>query len=31
LDEETIAHMRAYVIECLEPAIVWSGESKGYK
>lgn len=31
LDEETVAHMRAYVIKCLEPAIVWSGDSKGYR
>ena len=31
LDEEMIADMRAYVIECLEPAITWAGESKRYK
>jgi len=31
LDEAVIADMRALVIERLEPAIAWAGESKGYK
>ena len=31
LDEETIAHMRAYIIQQLEPALVWAGDSKGYR
>jgi len=31
LDEETIAHMRTYVIESLEPTITWAGDSKGYR
>jgi anaerobic magnesium-protoporphyrin IX monomethyl ester cyclase len=31
LDEETIAHMRTYVIESLEPTITWAGDSKGFK
>ncbi len=31
LDEGIIAEMRAYIIERLEPAMIWAGESKGYK
>lgn len=31
LDEEMIADMRAYIIERLELAITWAGDSKGYK
>jgi anaerobic magnesium-protoporphyrin IX monomethyl ester cyclase len=31
LDERVIADMRAYMIERLEPAITWSGESKRFK
>jgi radical SAM superfamily enzyme YgiQ (UPF0313 family) len=31
LDEEMIADMRTFVIERLEPAITWTGDSKAYK
>jgi radical SAM superfamily enzyme YgiQ (UPF0313 family) len=31
LDEDTIARMRAHVIACLEPTVVWAGDSKGYR
>ena len=31
LDENLIADMRAYLIEQLEPTIVWAGESKNFK
>jgi anaerobic magnesium-protoporphyrin IX monomethyl ester cyclase len=31
LDENLIADMRAYLIERLEPAMVWAGESKNFK
>jgi radical SAM superfamily enzyme YgiQ (UPF0313 family) len=31
LDENLIADMRAYLIERLEPTIVWAGESKNFK
>ncbi len=31
LDENLIADMRAYLIERLEPTIIWAGESKNFK
>jgi radical SAM superfamily enzyme YgiQ (UPF0313 family) len=31
LDEELVADMRAYIIECLEPTVTWAGDSREYK